>query len=65
MFVNSAVKLAKEMDVSVCDCYSEWKVLSQTKDITKLLINRINHPTPEMLMFFSIGCLPCCLRCWK
>lgn len=52
-YINSAVNLAKEMKVTVCDCYSEWKEISKTQDVTKLLINRINHPTPEMHELFA------------
>ena len=47
------VSLANEMGVKVCDCYKKWKKLSETEDITKLLINRINHPTPEMHELFA------------
>lgn len=52
-YMESAVSLANEMDVKVCDCYKKWKKLSETEDITKLLINRINHPTPEMHELFA------------
>ncbi len=53
MFMNEAINLAKSMDVLVCDCYGEWKKLSETQDVTKLLINRINHPTAEMHELFA------------
>lgn len=53
LFMKSAVELAEEMEVDVCDCYSEWKKLSETEDTTKLLINRINHPTQEMHELFA------------
>ena len=52
-FIYSAIKLAKEMGVQVCDCYSKWKELSKTTDITMLLANRINHPTSEMHNLFA------------
>ena len=52
-FMNAAVRLAKEMNVTVCDCYQEWKKLSETKDVTMLLSNRINHPTEEMHQLFA------------
>jgi len=45
--------LAEEMGVTVCDCYSLWKELSKTKDITMLLSNRINHPTEAMHELFA------------
>ena len=53
MFIESAVKLAKKMNVIVCDCYSVWKDLSKTKDTTMMLANRINHPTKEMHELFA------------
>lgn len=53
LFMESAVKLAKKMNVSVCDCYAKWKELSKTQDTTKLLVNRINHPTEEMHELFA------------
>ena len=52
-FIYSAIDLAKNMGVTVCDCYGEWKELSKTKDTTLLLANRINHPTPEMHSLFA------------
>ena len=53
LYITSAVKLANEMDITVCDCYAEWKKLSETQDINKLLSNRINHPTQEMHNLFA------------
>lgn len=52
-YMAAAVALANEMDVTVCDCYAKWKELSKTQDVTMLLINRINHPTPEMHELFA------------
>lgn len=52
-FIYSAMDLAREMGVTVCDCYSEWKKLSETQDVTYLLSNRINHPTEEMHKLFA------------
>jgi lysophospholipase L1-like esterase len=52
-FVYSAVALAKEMNVTVCDCYSKWKKLAETEDTTMMLANRINHPTSEMHKMFA------------
>lgn len=52
-YMSEAVKLAKDMGVKVCDCYSEWKKLSETQDTTMLLINRINHPCAEMHELFA------------
>ncbi len=52
-YVSAAITAANELGVPVCDCYSKWKALSATEDITLLLANRINHPTPEMHELFS------------
>ena len=52
-YIYTAVGLAKDMGVAVCDCYSEWKKLSETQDITMLLANRVNHPTSEMHKLFA------------
>lgn len=53
LYMKSAVNLANEMGVTVCDCYAKWKKLSETEDITMLLANRINHPTKEMHKLFA------------
>ena len=53
LFIESAVKLAESMNVTVCDCYAKWKELAKTQDTTMLLANRINHPTREMHELFA------------
>lgn len=53
LYMESAVKLAEEMGIPVCDCYAKWKKLSETQDTTLLLANRINHPTREMHELFA------------
>ena len=53
LFIKEACKLAVNMNIKVCDCYSEWKRLSKKKDTTKLLANRINHPVKEMHKLFA------------
>ena len=53
LYIGSAVRLAEEMGITVCDCYAEWKKLSETEDVTMLLANRINHPTKEMHELFA------------
>lgn len=53
LYMDSAVQTAKECGVEVCDCYSEWKKMSLTMDITTLLDNRINHPSAEMHELFA------------
>lgn len=52
-YMNAAVCAAKEAGVTVCDCYSKWKKLSETEDITMLLANRINHPISRMHNLFA------------
>ena len=53
LYVTSATKLARSMGVIVCDCYAKWKELNRTQDTTKMLVNRINHPTRQMHALFS------------
>ncbi len=53
LYIDSVIKLAEEMQITVCDCYSKWKKLSETQDTTMLLANRINHPSKEMHKLFS------------
>ncbi len=53
LYMRSAVEVAREEGVTVCDCYAKWKELAKTQDITMLLANRINHPTPEMHELFA------------
>ncbi len=52
-YVFSAIKLAENMGIPVCDCYSKWKKLAETEDTTLLLANRINHPISEMHKLFA------------
>lgn len=52
-YMNTACELASSMNIEVCDCYSMWKEISKTEDITLLLANRINHPTSEMHRLFA------------
>ena len=53
LYIESAVKLAVEKGVAVCDCYAAWKERSKTEDVTMLLVNRINHPTADMHELFA------------
>jgi len=53
LYMESAVALAKEMKITVCDCYAKWKELSKTQDTTQMLSNYINHPTKEMHGLFA------------
>ncbi len=53
IYICEAVKLARSMGITVCDCYSKWKEISKTNDTTKFLANKINHPTREMHELFA------------
>jgi lysophospholipase L1-like esterase len=53
LYIGEAARLANEMGVTVCDCYSKWKELAQEQDTTLLLANRINHPNTEMHRLFA------------
>lgn len=50
--VEAARAVAREMGVKIADAYAEWKKLSETEDTTKLLANRVNHPTRKMHELF-------------
>ena len=52
-YISEAITLAEGMNIKVCDCYGEWKKLSNTEDVTMLLANRINHPVREMHELFA------------
>lgn len=52
-YIYAAADVARELGVAVCDCYSQWKKLSETQDVTMLLANRINHPVSEMHTLFA------------
>lgn len=52
-YMQAACELARDMGITVCDCYSVWKERSRTEDITSLLANRINHPIREMHELFA------------
>lgn len=53
-YFDTAKAVASEFGVRVCDCYSIWKDMAKNGvDTTALLINGMNHPTPEMLEIFA------------
>ena len=53
-YLDAARAAAAECGVPVCDCYARWKKLEAFgADVTRLLANRINHPTPEMNGLFA------------
>lgn len=53
LYAEKAIEAAVKANVKVCDCYSMWKKLSETRDTTMLLANRINHPNREMHKLFA------------
>ena len=60
VFVAAGIEIAQQMHVTVCDCYKEWKKLyAEGVDTTKLLINRLNHPSPEMHRLFADKLFDC------
>lgn len=53
-YMNAAKALCERLGVPVCDCYGEWKRLSESgEDTTALLCNRINHPRRAMHALFA------------
>lgn len=55
MFMKNACECAKSCGVEVCDCYSKWKEMSETRDTTMMLANRVNHPKREFHDMFAQG----------
>lgn len=53
LYMTSAVKLAHDMGITVCDCYAKWREMSKTEDVTSYLANGINHPKREMHELFA------------
>lgn len=48
-YVRAAKEVCREEDVPVVDIYEDWvKMKENGVNITRLLANRINHPTAEM-----------------
>jgi len=53
-YIDSALKLCKEKNIPVCDCYKKWKTLNNAGiNTTELLANKINHPLREMNRLFA------------
>ncbi|MBQ7153579.1 MAG: GDSL family lipase [Clostridia bacterium] len=53
LYMERACELARRSGAAVCDCYAEWKKMSEREDVTMLLANRINHPVREMHELFA------------
>lgn len=58
--IAAGIEKARELGVTVCDCYGVWREMSKTRDTTMLLANRINHPTKKMHELFA-DCLFKCI----
>lgn len=53
-YMAKAREVCAENHVPVCDCYAKWKKLMQNgADVTRLLANRVNHPTENMHWLFA------------
>ncbi len=57
-YLEAARKVCEALGVKVCDCYKKWKKLAEHgADTTRLLANRINHPTRQMNWLFAASLL--------
>ena len=53
-YIEAGISAAKENKVTVCDCYSLWKKLSDCGvNVTELLANKLNHPDSDMHYLFA------------
>lgn len=53
-YMDAARECAAVHGVPVCDCYARWKAMADDGvDTTRLLVNRLNHPTREMHQLFA------------
>ncbi len=53
-YIDAAREVATALQVPICDVYAKWKKLYESgADVTRMLANRINHPTPEMNDLFA------------
>ena len=54
-YVEAAKQICEEEQVAICDCYKYWKTLKENEvDTTRLLSNRLNHPTEKMNWLFAM-----------
>ena len=54
LYIESALDLCNEKNITVCDCYKKWKKMSEIGiNITELLSNKINHPLRKMNRLFA------------
>lgn len=53
-YMEKAREVCAANKVPVCDCYRKWKKLEESgADVTRLLANRVNHPTDNMHWLFA------------
>ena len=54
LFLDSARRIAGEMDIPVCDCHALWELMRNCGvNTNKLLSNEVNHPTKELHWMFA------------
>ncbi len=62
-YMDAARELCNEENIPVCDVYAKWKRLAELGvNITKLLSNKLNHPTREMHNLFAISLVETMMR---
>lgn len=53
-FIDSAREICREEGIPVADCYAIWKQMNECGvNTTRLLSNRLNHPTRDMHWLFA------------
>lgn len=56
VYMEKAREVCARNQVPVCDCYKKWKKLEEHgADVTRLLANRVNHPTEQMHWLFAVS----------
>ncbi len=54
IYMAKAKQVCEKYHIPVCDCYGKWKKLEENgADVTRLLANRVNHPTEQMHWLFA------------
>ena len=54
LFMDKTREICEKNNVPICDCSKKWQQLySMGADVTRLLANRINHPTEDMHWLFA------------
>lgn len=54
LYMESAIQVASNNNITICDCYNVWKRLTKSGiDTNKLIANGINHPNREMHWLFA------------